>query len=254
MQLATGQQAHFLRSGFFLMPNPLEAEMMAEIELKQREIAPIWEARHFPESFNSSACQFLMVGEMLLKEVERPDLVDMARALLGCDELHIGACGLGDAAKIIAADGRPNHQVHWHADGGPEVKQVALRTALDPHGKENGPLRVVPGSQHRERSEMLEEFKQLELATGAHEREPELYFARHPQEVEVHLDPRWTLVWNPSTWHATAEKTIPGPRRAMSWNYFPAGGRKRDSEAVKYIFDGEWQHWPEARMRLWALI
>ena len=252
--LSDSQAAHFADKGFVLLANPLSKEVMADVERRQREMAPAWEERTFPEQLNRSACQFLLVGEVLLRKVERPDLVDMARTLLGCDEVHIGACGLGDASKVLAADGRGKRQVHWHADGGPEVAQVAMRTALDPHGRDNGPLRVLPGSKKRSHEDMLEEFKQLELATGQHREEPELFFARHPHEVEVHLDPHWTLVWNPSTWHATSEKVAPGPRRAMSWNYFPAGGRRRDSEAVKFIYDGQWQKWPRERQRLWGLI
>lgn len=246
--------AHFHRNGFFLMANPLAAETMGLIDAEQQKIEPLWQEEVFPREFNRSACQFFMLGELLLREVERPELLALARELLGCEEVHIGACGLGDAAKIIAADGRANHQVHWHADGGPEVAQVALRTAFDAQIGGNGPLRVLPGSQTRSRAEMLEEFRQLELATGAHGEEPELYFARHPHEVEVHLNPHWTLVWNPSTWHATGEKTAPGPRRAMSWNYFPVGSRKRDCAALKYVFAGVWQGWSETRQRLWGLI
>ncbi len=252
--ISTAQVAHFHRNGFFLTANPLSAESLCAIDAAQRRIEPEWEREVFPGEFNRSACQFFMVGELLLREVERPDLLAMARELLGCEELQVGACGLGDAAKIVAADGRARHQVHWHADGGPEVAQVALRTALDAHANGNGPLRILPGSQTRARAEMLEEFKQFELATGAHQEEPLLYFARHPHEVEVQLDRHWTLVWNPSTWHATGEKTTAGPRRAMSWNYFPAGGRKRDSAALKYVCDGVWQGWPQARQRLWGLI
>ena len=32
----------------------------------------------------------------------------------------------------------------------------------------------------------------------------------------------------------------------MGWNYFPAGGRKRDLEAVKHLHPG-WRDWSEAR-------
>ena len=39
----------------------------------------------------------------------------------------------------------------------------------------------------------------------------------------------------------------------MAWNYYPAGGRKRDLEAVKRIFDEEWEGWPDQRKRLWGL-
>ncbi|MGY8825450.1 MAG: hypothetical protein ACKVJG_16180 [Candidatus Latescibacterota bacterium] len=103
------------------MENPLGAETMSTVDVEQRDVEKRWEEATFPQAFNRSACQFLMLGELLLKEVERPDFLAMARQLLDCEEVHIGACGLGDAAKIIATDGRTRHQVHWHADGGPEV-------------------------------------------------------------------------------------------------------------------------------------
>ena len=79
------------------------------------------------------------------------------------------------------------------------------------------------------------------------------FIVGRPHEVEVVLDPRWNLVWTPSCWHATGVKTAPGPRRAISFNYFPAGGRKRDLEAVK-LLGAAWEEWPEARRRLWGLL
>ena len=102
--------------------------------------------------------------------------------------------------------------------------------------------------------EVEEELRQVELATGTHDREPERFNARHPHEVEVLLDPRWTLVWTPSTWHATGVKTAAAPRRAMAWNYFPAGGRRRDVEALKYLYAEEWEGWALERQRLWGLV
>ena len=90
-----------------------------------------------------------MIGEPLLQMVEHPELVEAARRILDAEEVHVGACGIGDASKIVSADGRLQRQVHWHVDGGPEVKQVSFRTALDRHDASNAPLRVLPGSQHR---------------------------------------------------------------------------------------------------------
>ena len=78
-------------------------------------------------------------------------------------------------------------------------------------------------------------------------------FTRHPAEVEVVLDPRWTLVWTPSCWHATGVKSAAGPRRAMAWNFYPAGGRKRDLEALKHIHAGAWEKWSAERKTLWGL-
>jgi len=253
MSATAAQAAHFRRRGFFFIANPFGRERMAAIDARQRAVEPEWEQRAFPDGCNRGACQFLMLGELGLELVERPELVALARQLLACDEVHIGACGLGDAGKTVS-EGKQQHQVHWHADGHPDVAQVSLRTALDRHGANNGPLRVLPGSHLRSREEVCEEVRQIELATGAYDGEPVDCFAAHPDEVAVELDPRWTLVWTPSVWHATGVKTAPGPRRAMAWNYFPAGGRKRDIEALKHIFADEWESWPEQRQRLWGLV
>lgn len=246
------QVDHFHRQGFFLLANPFGQQQLRALQLRQSEIEPAWTDREFPEGYNRGACQFLMMGEMLLQLVELPEILAMARRLLDCEQIHVGACGLGDAGQTVAA-GKARHQVHWHADGSPEVRQVSLRTALDHHGPDNGPLRVLPGSHLRQRAEVATELLQLELATGVHIAAPEEYFAAHPHEVAVHLHPHWTLVWTPSAWHATGIKTAAGPRRAMAWNYFPAGGRRRDVEALKYIYADEWRGWSAARQQLWGL-
>jgi hypothetical protein len=246
------QISHFHRQGFFLIPNPLGAAGIRIVDRAQVDIEPVWAQREFPDGMNRLACQWLMVGESLLEMVERPELTEAARKILNTDTVHIGAVGLGDASKVISADGRAQRQVQWHVDGTPEAQQVSFRTALDRHDTSNAPLRVLPGSQHRPGDEVAAELLQLELATGTHDEAPDLCFARHPHEVEVVLDPRWTLVWTPSTWHATGVKTAAGPRRAMSWNYYPAGGRTRDLEALKYLHPG-WPDWSEDRRRLWGL-
>jgi len=253
MDITDQQIEHFHRNGFFFVPNAVGEEAMVDVERKQRKMSPIWEQTTFPDGFNRGACQFLMVGEPLFLAVERPEIVAMAKRILGVDEVHIGACGLGDASKIVSADGRLRQQVHWHADGGPEVKQVSLRTALDRHDSSNAPLRVLPGTHVRPRDEVMEELRQVEIATGQHNESPDHFFAKHPHEIEVVLDPRWTLVWTPSCWHATGVKTAAGPRRAMAWNYFPAGGRKRDVAALKHVVKG-WEDWSEDRKRLWGLL
>ena len=253
MEISDVRIEHFHRNGFFFIPNPLGVENMCQLEKRQRQVEPEWEKSVWPRGFNKMACQFFLLGEVVLQLVEQPTLVDLARRLLDCREVHVGACGVGDASRILAEDGRPQRQVHWHTDGAPAVKQVSLRTALDRHDAENGPLRVLPGSHLRPNEEVEEELLQVELATGQHDEHPKLFFASHPHEVEIKLDPRWTLVWTPSCWHATGVKTAPGPRRAIGWNYFPAGGRKRDVEALKHIFADEWESWTLERKDLWGL-
>ena len=99
-----------------------------------------------------------MMKEQACSLVEAPEPVALARQLLGTDDIHVGACGMGDASKTVSKNGRAKIQVQWHADGGPDVKQVSFRTALDRHDSSNGPLRVLPGTHRRPREEVLEEL------------------------------------------------------------------------------------------------
>ncbi|MCZ6676836.1 MAG: phytanoyl-CoA dioxygenase family protein [Candidatus Poribacteria bacterium] len=253
MEITATQVNHFRTHGFFFIPNPFGEARMREMERLAAENEEQWATTDWPNGFNRLACQFFMIGEPILRMVEQPQLIEAAKRLLECDRVHVGACGLGDASKIICPDSR-QRQVHWHADGGPEVQQVSFRTALDRHDPTNAPLRILPGSHRRSREEVWEELIQLEIATGQHDVLPEKAYVKHPAEVEVVLDPRWMLVWTPSCWHATGVKTAAGPRRAMGWNYFPAGGRKRDLRAMRYIFAEEWESWGAERKRLWGLL
>ena len=149
------------------------------------------------------------------------------RRVFGCEHVRVIACGAGDAHEVSPLhQGLP--QIQWHCDGIPGAKQLAIRTAIDRHDETRGPLRVLPGSHHRDRDEVAMELQQLELATGTHDDEPTKCFAHHPGEVQVILDPRWTLLWSPSCWHATGPNRSGAPRRAFGWNYGPAGSHCRD--------------------------
>lgn len=254
MEITTAQVDHFHTHGFFFVPNPFGEGRMREIDQIAVENEEKWVSTDWPNGLNKLACQFLTIGEPILQIVEQPQLIDAAKRLLKCERVHVGACGLGDALRAISESQGLHRQVYWHADGGPDVKQVSFRTGLDRHDPTNAPLRILPGSHLRAREEIWEELLQLEIATGQHDLAPKELYAKHPAEVEVLLDPRWTLVWTPSCWHATGVKTAAGPRRAMGWNYFPAGGRKRDVEALKYLFSDEWEDWSNERKQLWGLL
>jgi len=253
MPLAESKRIQFEQNGFFFVQNPFGQKVMSKINAIYGDVQSSWSQTIWPDGLNPNACHFLMVGEPLFQIVEEPSLINMAKEILNCDKISISACGLGDASKAISTDGRPQQQVHWHTDGGPEVRQVSLRTALDRHDKGNAPLRILPGSHVRPLDEVREEFLAIEIATGQCDNEPQTFFARHPEEMEIILDPRWTMVWTPSCWHATGIKTSTGLRRAMAWNYVRYDEKIRDAEAVKYVVKG-WEKWSEERKTLWGLV
>ena len=250
MQLTDAQVEHFYEQGFVLAENPVDAETMRRIDERQREVEAPWRRTDF-EGFNRLACQFFMIGEPLFELAERDDFIDTARRLLDADDLHIGACGIGDASEIVSADGRPQRQVNWHADGKEGVKVVSFRIALDRHGPGNGPLRVLPGSHRRPRDRVREEFLQRERAVNA-DAPSKWCFARHPDELEIELESKLCMIWSPTCWHATGVKSAPGPRRALGFNYFGPEGRRRDLDALKHVCPG-WPDWSDRRKALWAL-
>jgi hypothetical protein len=253
MQISDAQIRQFNANGFFLTPNPLSRDEVTRIDRLDQDQHADWAARDWPPGVNKMACRFLMLGEAVLRLVERPAFIDAAKRILECDEVRAIACGAGDAHEVSPLH-RGLPQIQWHSDGVPGAKQLAMRNAIDRHDESRGPLRVLPGSHHRDREEVAQELLQLELATGEHDAEPDKCFVRHPHEAQVILDPRWTLVWTPSCWHATGANRSGASRRTFGWNYGPAGSKCRDVAAVKHVHADQWRTWPEARQRLWGLL
>ena len=172
MEVTTAQVDHFHTHGFFFVPNPFGEERMREIDQIAVENEEKWANTDWPTGLNKLACQFLTMGEPILQIVEQPQLVETAKRLLDCEQVHVGACGLGDALRVISESQGLHRQVYWHADGGPDVKQVSFRTGLDRHDPTNAPLRILPGSHLRAKEEIWEELLQLEIATGQHDLSP----------------------------------------------------------------------------------
>ena len=279
------QLAQFRERGFFISPEPLvPAGVLATMCQHQCEIEPLWAVTDYPPGLNRLAVQFLLVlkacGEELHALIESEKTLKLASALLeddagqqlpreeGIRSLVIEACGMGEVAEWV--DEPAGQQVEWHSDYN---SRLAFRYAIDAQGPgtPNATLRVLPGSQHQPYEAVAAELQALEAeAAGGHsdpapdgkqKKKPNQMYARHPQELP--LDPGSTLIWNPSCWHATTPNSAQGRRRTVGWNYGRScrpghcddrGARTRDREAVKWVFAGQWEGWPEARQRLWGLL
>eukprot|EP01052_Picozoa_sp_SAG31_P027375 SAG31_NODE_2559_length_5487_cov_68.463066_1_plen_521_part_00 len=270
----------FKERGFFLSPDTLiPIETIEKIDRLQCEVEPEWRATEWPTGMNILACQCLMVlrrgGEELLALMEQPQTLTLAASLLELgtvQDLVIEACDCGDALLLDDypemrvegedPDGEPAAQLQWHSDGEAGLNHVAFRTAIDPQGTgtPNASLRLLPGTHLRPRNEVAVELSAL-VSQHVMNRQPDAsqkVYALHPAEVRMPLAYGQTLVWNPTTWHATERQQLNVKRRAFGWNYGVradtfAGARVRDAAAVRYIFDGEWQTWSEARKKLWGV-
>ncbi len=248
----------FREQGFFRVAEPLlPADLIKEVSELQKKIEPEWEAMEFP-GMNRLACQFLMVlkeSPKLMSIIEHGPTLSLAAELLGVDVRGVG--GSPQGALVIEACGlgyhpprtQPNRQVAWHSEPGSDL---SFYTVLDPQGPNTrrAGLRVLPGSHLRNLAEVTAELRAI---PGNEERQ---MFERHPEEQIVPLDPESHVVWSPSMWHATELQVTPNaPRRAIGWNFGVEGKHQtRDAAAVKLIFGGEWQQWPEARQKLFGVF
>ena len=96
--LTDTQVSHFHTHGFILIKNPFGEKCMQQIDQADNSNQ---EKNSWSKDFNELACQFLSFGELVLEMVEQPKLIEMAKQLLDCDQVHIGACGFGDALRIV---------------------------------------------------------------------------------------------------------------------------------------------------------
>ena len=86
LKISDDQLAHFERNGFFFIPNPLGEQGVRLVDSRQQEVEPEWERSEFPAGCNRLACLFLMIGEPVLQMVERPEIVEAARRILGVEK------------------------------------------------------------------------------------------------------------------------------------------------------------------------
>jgi hypothetical protein len=204
-------------------------------------------------------------GEELLTLLEDGPTLKLASALLdggeerlsliepsalsrdgGISTLVIEACGMGD--EWTDEPTARQEEVEWRSDGECQGRPtvVAFRCAIDSaqavDTDDTAALRLLPGSAGRPRQEVEKELRALSVA-------------QHPDEVKVALDTSTTLVWNPATWHTITVNDDAGSCRTVGWSYRwrEAGRRAPNGEAVKWVFAGEWEAWPESRKKLWGL-
>jgi hypothetical protein len=108
----------------------------------------------------------------------------------------------------------PRLGVWSHKEGGHFVQAplelleqlLAVRVHIDPCGKENGPLRVVPGSHRRGRISESDARRRRE-ADG---------------EVACEVDKGGALVFRPLLLHASSKAVVPARRRVLHFLFAPA--------------------------------
>ena len=248
-----------VEDGFVVTDTPLDAELLRSIECRNNEIIGLWSDRAWPVGAHPLAMQFGMMGEIVHALAERPEFLSLARAILKTEEVFVGCCGIGNTIDMIADIDRPRRAVYWHSTPGLDpsphgpLRQVALRFPIDEHDLDVGMLHILPGTHRQPKEDVVKMFKEvLPKSPDFLEWRGELY-GSHPAEVRLPLKTDEMLVWTPDVWHCTGETRVARKRRALTWIYFPRGGRFRDRSYLLSEFPEVIAMWSNARRSLWGL-
>lgn len=240
LQVLTDEQREtYARDGYVVLPalyRPDETAAMAaesdrlvdwlvNASLATREVSPRIDLRSRPEGPVLLKVQPLADVSPLLKSVSEDDrLLQPMRELLGCEPLMLEeklngkellvltAEDLGDLPVRPSSDAFPFHTDfhYFYLDGYPP-ETLSSAIAIDACTRENGALRVVPGSH----------LQDWPLASTW---PPYLDEASFPEQDQVYLEcPAGTVVlFHSKLAHASSPNTTPDPRRLLIYSHYPS--------------------------------
>lgn len=237
--LTDEQRAAYARDGYVVLPALFTADetgaMAAESDrlvdwlvnasLATGEVSPRIDLRRRPEGVVLLKVQPLADVSPLMRQVSEDDrLLQPMRDLLGCEPLMLEEKlngkellaltedQLGDLPVRPSSDAFPFHTDfhYFYLDGYPP-ETLSSAIAIDECTRENGALRVVPGSH----------LQDWPLASNW---PPYLDEASFPEKDQVYLEcPAGTVVlFHSKLAHASSPNTTTQPRRLLIYSHFPS--------------------------------
>lgn len=235
--LSAEQRSRYARDGYLLLPALFDAaetaamaaesdrlvDELANASLALGEVSPRIDLRSRPEGTVLLKVQPLADVSPLLRQVSEDDrLLQPMRDLLGCEPLMLEEklngkelldCDLGDLPIRSAPPDFPFHTDfhYFYLDGYPP-ETLSSAIAIDACTRENGALRVVPGSHLRQDWPMASTWP------------PYLDAASFPEQDQVYLEcPAGTVVvFDSRLAHASSPNTTMQPRRLLIYSHYPA--------------------------------
>ncbi len=235
--LSEAQRLSYQRDGYVLLPALFDAAQTAAMaaesdrlvdelvnaSLALGEVSPRIDLRSRTEGPVLLKIQPLADVSPLLRQVSEDDrLLQPMRDLLGCEPLMLEEklngkelldCDLGDLPVRPAAPDFPFHTDYhyFYLDGYPP-ETLSSAIAIDACTRENGALRVVPGSHLRQDWPMASTWP------------PYLDAASFPAQAQVYLEcPAGTVVvFDSRLAHASSPNATTQPRRLLIYSHYPA--------------------------------
>ena len=200
----------FRAFGFIVLRSCLSPQEVTELEaayLRTMAEAPPYD--YFGTSGTKLLLHFIDADPAFARLAVHPRMMDAFRSFWGGLPLLI------DSDMWANLDATP-----WHSDGVPGRQGVTVKmtTYLDPMTAQQGALRLVPGSHHRE-------FCTAILNHCGHwdQDRPRLHLAQEdvPGQATVELNPGDVVLWDNRMWHSAPKRADAKARRGLFIAYAP---------------------------------
>lgn len=219
MEALAEKKRHYDKEGYAIFENVLDAELMAEA---QEHIA--WLMKKYPERRPENlAHELVAIDPFWVRLISDERLLDVAEQFIGPDIALF-------ASHYISKppfDGRP---VLWHQDGSywplEPMNVVTLWLAVDDSVRENGCLRVVPGTQTLE----LQEMKKNDKVANVLESEVDPALVEEDKAVDLILKSGSVSVHHPNVIHGSEANLSAMRRCGLTIRYIPTSTRIKFEE------------------------
>ncbi len=151
-----------------------------------------------------------------LNVILHSEFVELGKQLIGDDDLYLRNGSINELA--------PNRPAFiWHRDF--PYPGVEFMHYFSGAYKENGCLRVVPGSHTKPKEELpklLEELCPVPDESGQDQTDPEEFFpdVELPNEISLEVQPDEIIVRDERIWHASWVNVSPDSRLMSHWRYY----------------------------------
>lgn len=219
--VTTTARERFLRDGYLIVPDVLPDGLRTRLIGVTDTVVAAQQSDH--------ADRHQTTGSMVPTSSDPTyvELITLPAALEALAGLGWPRPRFSDGWVISKPGGGP--RLFWHLDWftwqdeaslRPEPCQIALMYYLDPTRRENGCLRVIPGSHrwHNPLHDLLSRPR-AELSVGGHDDDPE--FGDRPDEVDVEVGPGDLLITDARLLHAGHPNRTDERRRLITLWYQP---------------------------------
>lgn len=199
MRLNDGQVAHFSAFGFVVLRSFFSEDEVAALNREFDEVlVSDRDGRPFDGAQRHTVQGFVEKRPLLTEHLEQR-ICEPIQQLLGAD-----CVWMGSDANLYVGDTGWHPDAWWpdiHVDGSQmELNRIKISFYLDPLNRDNGCLRVIPGSH---RTPFYDAVKPLRAQKNDPAVDP---FAASPEDVPAHAietDPGDALVMDQNVWHSS---------------------------------------------------